>query len=330
MAKKRILTGDRPTGKLHLGHYVGSLVNRVKLQREYETFILIADIQALTDNFDHPEKIKEAVREVMLDNLAVGLDPKITSFVLQSQVPEIAELTIYYANLVTVARLKRNPTVKAEIKERGFGKSVPFGFLMYPVSQAADITFVEADLVPVGEDQLPHIEQTREIVKAFNRIYGKTLKEPKGLVGKVGRLVGIDGKAKMSKTLGNCIFLADSPKVVEEKVMGMYTDPTRIHPTDPGHVKDNPVFIYHDAFNHNKTEVAEMKQFYQKGRIGDVEVKKRLAIALNKFLDPIRARREKYAKNPKQVDEILQEGTRKSRVIAKDVLSRVKTAMKLN
>lgn len=329
MAKKRILTGDRPTGKLHLGHYVGSLANRVKLQDKYETFILMADIQALTDNFEHPEKVKEAVREVMLDNLAVGLDPKTVSFVLQSRVSEIAELTIFYANLITVARLARNPTVKAEIKERGFGKSIPLGFFMYPVSQAADITFVEADLVPVGEDQLPHIEQTREIVRTFNRIYGKTLKEPKALVGKVGRLVGIDGKAKMSKSLGNYICLSDSPAVVEKKVMGMYTDPTRIHPTDPGHVEGNPVFIYHDAFNPNKEEIEEMKRLYQRGKISDVEVKKRLIRVLNEFLDPIRLRRRKYEKSPELIDEIMQEGTKRSRVIAGKVLSRVKTAMKL-
>jgi len=330
MSKKRILTGDRPTGRLHLGHYVGSLANRVALQKEYETFILVADIQALTDNFRHPEKVREAVREVTLDNLAVGLDPKLTSFVLQSQVPEIAELTIFYANLVTVARLQRNPTIKAEIKERGFGGSVPLGFFMYPVSQAADITFVEADLVPVGEDQLPHIEQTREIVRAFNRIYGKTLKEPKALVGKVPRLVGIDGKAKMSKSLGNCIFLSDSPEAVEEKVMSMYTDPTRIHPTDPGHVKGNPVFIYHDAFNPNKEEVAEMKKLYQQGKVGDVEVKRRLASVLNEFLSPIRERRAEYGRDPKLIDEVLHEGTSKARGIAAGVVARVKEAMKIS
>lgn len=329
MTKKRILTGDRPTGPLHLGHYVGSLANRVKLQHQYETFILMADIQALTDNFKHPEKVKEAVREVMLDNLAVGLDPKVVSFVRQSHVPEIAELTVYYANLVTVARLARNPTVKSEIKERGFGESVPLGFFMYPVSQAADITFVEADLVPVGEDQLPHIEQTCEIVRTFNRIYGKTLKEPRALVGKVGRLVGTDGQAKMSKSLGNCILLSDSPKVVEEKVMGMYTDPTRIHTTDPGHVKGNPVFIYHDAFNPSKKEVAEMKMLYQQGKIGDVAVKKRLVQVINEFLEPIRERRGEYEKKPELVDEILEEGTKQSRLIAVEVLNRVEAAMRL-
>lgn len=327
--KKRILTGDRPTGKLHLGHYVGSLANRVKLQDKYETFILAADLQALTDNFKHPEKVREAVREVVLDNLAVGLDPKRVFFVLQSAVPEIAELTIYFANLVTVSRLERNPTVKEEIKIRGFEKSVPLGFFMYPVSQAADITFVEADLVPVGEDQLPHIEQTREIVRTFNRIYGRTLKEPRALVGEVQRLVGTDGQAKMSKSLGNAIYLADSEKVVKEKVMRMYTDPKRIHPTDPGEIRGNPVFIYHDVFNPEKREVEEMKNLYRQGKIGDVEVKEHLVTALNSFLDPIRRRRNEYEKNSKMADDVLAAGTKKARVIAAEVLTKVRRAMKL-
>lgn len=329
MNKKRILTGDRPTGKLHLGHYVGSLANRVKFQDEYETFILVADVQALTDNFEHPEKVREAVREVVLDNLAVGLDPQKVSFVLQSAVPEIAELTVYYANLVTVSRLERNPTTKAEIKERGFEKSLPLGFLMYPVSQAADITFVEADLVPVGADQLPHIELTREIVQTFNRIYGNTLREPEALVGEVARLVGIDGKAKMGKSLGNVICLSDSKSVVEEKVMKAYTDPTRIHPTDPGHVEGNPVFIYHDAFNPNKREVEEMKVLYRQGKISDVEVKKCLVVALNGFLEPIRARRAQFEKDPKFIDELLNEGTSRARKIGAEVLLKVKKAMKV-
>jgi len=329
MAKKRILTGDRPTGKLHLGHYVGSLTNRVALQKEYEAYILLADVQALTDNFKNPEKVHEAVQEVLLDNLAVGLDPKAVTFVLQSAVSEIAELTVYYANLVTVARLERNPTTKAEIKERGFKKSVPLGFLMYPVSQAADITAFDADLVPCGEDQLPHIEQTREIVRAFNRIYGKTLKEPKALVGKVPRLMGTDGKAKMSKSLGNCIYLSDDAKTVEKKVMEMYTDPTRIRATDLGHVKDNPVFIYHDAFNPNKEEVEEMKKLYEKGKIGDVEVKRKLAAALNEFLEPIRQRRMKFESDPELIKGILAEGTARGREVAAEVLVRAKEAMKL-
>jgi len=329
MAKKRVLTGDRPTGKLHLGHYVGSLANRVGFQGKYEIFVLIADIQALTDNFRHPEKVRESVREVVLDNLAVGLDPEAVSFVLQSRVSEIAELTVLYANLVTVSRLERNPTIKAEIEERGFGRSIPLGFLMYPVSQAADITAFDADFVPVGEDQLPHIEQTREIVRVFNRIYGKVLKEPEALVGEVPRLVGTDGKAKMSKSLGNCIYLSDDAKTVEEKVMGMYTDPNRIHPTDPGRVDGNPVFIYHDAFNPDKKEVAGMKELYRQGKIGDVEVKKRLAEALNRFLDPIRQRRSEYEKDPKLVEEILREGTAKARTVTAKMLARVKAAMGL-
>jgi len=327
--KKRILTGDRPTGKLHLGHYVGSLANRVKLQNDYETFILVADVQALTDNFRHPEKVREAVREVVLDNLAAGLDPKKVSFVLQSAVPEIAELTVYYANLVTVARLGRNPTVKAEIQERGFKESIPLGFFMYPVSQAADITFVEADLVPVGEDQLPHIELTREIVSTFNRIYGKTLKVPQALVSETPRLVGIDGKAKMSKSLGNVILLSDPPAIVEEQVMRMYTDPTRIHPIDPGHVEGNPVFIYHDIFNPDKRGVSEMKELYRQGKISDVEVKKKLAVALNGFLDPIRKRRAEFEKNPKLVRELLDDGTKRARKIGAEVLAKVKGAMKI-
>ncbi len=329
MAKKRILTGDRPTGKLHLGHYAGSLANRVALQKEYETYILLADVQALTDNFKRPEKVQEAVYEVLLDNLAVGLDPEIVTFVLQSAVPEIAELTVYYANLVTVARLERNPTTKAEVRERGFGKSIPLGFLMYPVSQAADITAFDADLVPVGEDQLPHIEQTREIARAFNRIYGRTLKEPEALVGKFPRLVGTDGRAKMSKSLGNCIYLSDDSKTVEKKVMAMYTDPTRIHVTDPGHVAGNPLFIYHDAFNPNRAEVKEMKRLYQGGKIGDVAVKERLAEVLNEFLDPIRQRRMEYERDPELAEGILAEGTARARKVAAEVLARAKEAMKL-
>lgn len=327
--KKRILTGDRPTGPLHLGHYVGSLANRVNLQDEYETFILVADVQALTDNFKNPEKVKEAVREVVLDNLAVGLDPKKVSFVLQSSIPEIAELTVYFANLVTVSRLERNPTVKAEIKERGFEKSIPLGFFMYPVSQAADITFVEADLVPVGEDQIPHIEQTREIVKTFNRMYGETLKVPEAMVGKVKRLVGTDGQAKMSKSLGNAIFLSDNAQTVEKKVMGMYTDPSRVHATDPGHVKGNPVFIYLDAFSKDAAKVKDLKSRYEEGTVSDVEVKRYLVEVLNEFLDPIRTRRRELEKSA-DIYRILEEGRTKVAPVASETLAKVKKAMKLN
>jgi len=327
---KRILTGDRPTGPLHLGHYVGSLKQRVLLQNKYETYILIADVQALTDNFENPEKVNKNVLEVALDNLACGIDPAVSTFVIQSAVPEIAELTIFYMNLVTLGRLGQNPTVKTEIRERGFGESVPVGFLSYPVSQAADITAFGANLVPVGEDQLPMIEQTREIVRKFNRLYGKTLVEPEAMLSKFPRLPGTDGKAKMSKSLGNVINLSDSIVAVREKVMKMYTDPKRIHATDPGHIEGNPVFTYLDAFNSDKKEVADFKKRYEAGKVGDVEVKKRLTEVLNEFLEPARKRRAQYAKNPKAVMKILEEGTLRGREIARETLKAVKKAMRIN
>ena len=247
--KKRILTGDRPSGRLHLGHFVGSLANRVKLQDEYEQYVLIADVQALTDNYENPQKVADFVRELLLDYVAVGIDPEKSTIVVQSMIPAIAELTIFFMNLVSLNRVLRNPTVKSEIEEKGFKESVPAGFAMYPISQAADITAFQADLVPVGEDQLPMIEQTREIVRKFNSLYGEVLKEPEVLLGDYPRLVGLDGKSKMSKSLGNSIFLADTAEEVQKKVMSMYTDPTRLKPTDPGTVEGNPVFIYHEAFN---------------------------------------------------------------------------------
>ncbi len=328
--KKRILTGDRPTGRLHLGHYVGSLANRVRLQHEYETFILIADIQALTDNFEHPEKVRENALEVALDYLAVGIDPSIATIVVQSGVPQIAELTVFYMNLVTLARLERNPTVKEEMRQKGFGSEVPVGFLAYPISQAADITFVQAHLVPVGEDQLPMIEQTREIVRRFNTLYNAKLVEPEGLVSSFGRLPGTDGKAKMSKSLGNVIYLSDSPETVTKKVMGMYTDPTRLRGTDPGHVEGNPVFIYHDAFNPDKDEVEELKTRYRAGKVGDVEVKKKLAAALNNFLDPIRKRRKEYEHHKRRVEEILAQGTARAREEGEKTLSIIRKAMRID
>lgn len=328
--RKRILTGDRPTGPLHLGHYIGSLKQRVELQDKYEEFILIADVQALTDNFEEPEKVSKNVLEVALDYLAVGIDPEKTAIVIQSQVPEIAELTVYYMNLVTVARLEQNPTVKSEIKQKGFRNGIPAGFLAYPVSQAADITAFRANIVPVGEDQLPMLEQTREIVRRFNRLYGKTLVEPEALLSKFPRLPGTDGKEKMSKSLGNAINLSDSAEVVRKKVMGMYTDPSRIRATDPGHVEGNPVFVYHDAFNPDKKEVAELKRRYRKGTVGDVEVKERLAEALNEFLQPIRARRSEFAKDPSAVWKILKEGTARGREVAGKTLASVKRAMHIN
>jgi tryptophanyl-tRNA synthetase len=326
---KRILTGDRPTGPLHLGHYVGSLQNRVRLQNEYDTYVLIADIQALTDNFEHPENLAANVFEVALDYLAVGLDPEKVKIVVQSMVPELSELTTYFMNLVTVATLERNPTVKEEIKQRNFVKGVPVGFWSYPISQAADITIFKADLVPVGEDQLPMIEQAREIVRRFNRLYAKVLVEPKAMLGSVARLPGTDGGAKMSKSLGNCVYLGDPPDMVRKRVMSMFTDPTRIHPTDPGHVEGNPVFTYHDVFNPNKGEVDDLKERYRKGTVGDVEVKQRLYDALINFLAPIRERRMQYAANPKRVYEIIIEGTRKGRTLAQATMDEVRAAMKI-
>jgi len=326
---KRILTGDRPTGPLHLGHYVGSLQNRVKLQSEYDTFVLIADIQALTDNFERPEMLEANVLEVATDYLAVGLDPEKVKIVVQSMVPELTELTIYYMNLVTTATLERNPTLKEEIKQKNFTKGLPVGFYTYPISQAADITIFKAELVPVGEDQLPMIEQTREIVRRFNRLYKNILVEPRAMVGQVARLPGTDGGAKMSKSLGNCIYLGDSPEQMRKRVMSMYTDPTRIHPTDPGHVEGNPVFIYHDVFNPDKAEVDDLKDRYVKGGVGDVEVKEKLFKALNNFLEPIRSRRAEYAAKPERVREIIVEGTRKSRAVAQSTMEEVRGAMKI-
>jgi tryptophanyl-tRNA synthetase len=327
---KRILTGDRPTGQLHLGHYVGSLQNRVSLQHEYDTYVLIADVQALTDNFEHPEKLEANIFEVALDYLAVGLDPEEVKIVVQSMVPELAELTIYFMNLVTVATLERNPTVKEEIKQRNFVKGVPVGFWSYPISQAADIAIFKADLVPVGEDQLPMIEQTREIVRRFNRLYGRVLIEPRAMLGAVARLPGTDGGAKMSKSLGNCIYLGDPTEIVRKRVMSMYTDPTRIHPTDPGHVEGNPVFTYHDVFNPNKAEIEDLKERYRQGTVGDVEVKQRLFEALEAFLTPIRERRQELAANPKRVFEIIMDGTGKGRAQAQSTMSEVRHAMKIS
>ncbi len=328
--KKRILTGDRPTGRLHLGHYVGSLQNRVKLQDEYDQFVMIADVQALTDNFENPQKVRENVRELVLDYLAVGIDPAKTTIFIQSLIPEIAELTVYFLNLVTLERVLRNPTVKDEIKQKGFEKSLPAGFAMYPVSQAGDIAVVNADLVPVGEDQVPMIEQTREIVRKFNSLYGEVFVEPKALVGEVKRFPGLDGNAKMSKSLGNAIYLSDSKEEVERKVMSMYTDPKRIHPTDPGEVEGNPVFIYHDAFNPSKSEVENFKKKYKEGKVGDVEVKKRLAEVLNEFLEPIRKKRLEFENKPEEIEKILKEGTAKTKKVAEETMKKVRTAMKID
>lgn len=329
-SKKRILTGDRPTGKMHLGHFVGSLKNRVKLQDSYDQFVMIADVQALTDNFTEPEKVRQNVKEILLDYLAVGIDPNKTTILIQSLIPEIAELTVFYLNLVTLERVLRNPTVKDEIKQKGFGSSIPTGFAMYPISQAADITIFNADLVPVGEDQLPMIEQTREIVRKFNSLYGQVFVEPEALIGEVKRLPGIDGNAKMGKSLGNSIYLSDTEEELRRKIMGMYTDPKRIHPTDPGDPEGNPVFIYHEIFNFNKDEIEDFKKRYREGKVGDVEIKMRLFEVLNELLKPIREKRLVFAKDNTGLDQILKDGTEKAREVAKEKMKEVKRAMKID
>lgn len=329
--KPVVLTGDRPTGPLHLGHYVGSLKNRLELEDKCTQYVMIADVQALTDNAENPEKVRQNVLEVALDYLAVGLDPAKTTIFIQSLLPALFELTLYYLNLVTWNRLKHNPTVKQEIQQKGYGESVPAGFMVYPVSQAADITAFKADLVPVGEDQLPMIEQTNEIVRHFNRIY-KTdvLVEAKALIPKTGRLPGIDGKAKMSKSLGNCIYLSDSADAVAKKVKSMYTDPGHLRVEDPGKVEGNPVFTYLDAFDTDTNALNEMKAHYQRGGLGDSIVKKRLLDVLQAFLDPIRKRREEFAKDPQGVMQILMQGTENARRVTSQTLASVRKAMHLD
>jgi len=326
--KKVILTGDRPTGKLHLGHYIGSLKNRVKLQNTYDQFVLIADVQALTDNFEHPEKVRENILELAMDYLAVGIDPKKTTILVQSMIPEIAELTVFFMNLVTVAKLERNPTVKDEIKQKHFGKQVPAGFFVYPISQAADILSVKADLVPVGADQLPMIEQTNAVGQRFNRLYGRVFNKVNALVGDYPRLVGTDGKNKMSKSLDNCVYLSDSKKEIVRKVMSMYTDPGHIRVNDPGKVKGNTVFTYLDAFDPGKKEVAALKKQYQKGGLGDVALKKRLIEVLENLIGPMRERRRKLDK--KTVSKILKQGTAKARSRAAKTMREVRRAMRID
>ncbi|HUC95182.1 MAG TPA: tryptophan--tRNA ligase [Candidatus Saccharimonadales bacterium] len=330
MDRKRILTGDRPTGRMHLGHFVGSLKNRVKLQDSYDQFVMIADVQALTDNFENPEKVRKNVKEVLLDYLSIGIDPKRTTILIQSMIPEIAELTVFYLNLVTLERVLRNPTVKDEIKQKGFGQNIPAGFAMYPVSQAADITIFNANLVPVGEDQLPMIEQTREIVRKFNSLYGEVFVEPEALLGEVKRLPGIDGSIKMGKSLGNAIYLSDTEEELKKKVMSMYTDPNRVHPTDPGKVDGNPVFTYHDVFNPDLAEVEDLKIRYRSGKVGDIEVKEKLFVALNSFLAPIREKRGEFEGKDEILDQILKDGTAKAGEVAKETMKKVKRAMKIN
>ena len=329
MTTKRVLTGDRPTGKLHLGHFVGSIQNRLELQESHDScFYMIADVQALTDNADNPEKVRSNVLEVALDNLACGLDPKKTTMFIQSEIPEIAELTIFFLNLVTVARLKRNPTVKNEMQQKGYGEDVPAGFLMYPVSQAADILAFKANTIPVGEDQLPMIEQTNEILHKFNSLYGETFEKVEAVTAP--RLAGIDGGAKMSKSLGNTITLSDSAEEIEKKVMMMYTDPNHLKVEDPGEIEGNVVFQYLDLLDPNKEEVAELKEHYQKGGLGDVVLKKRLAKIINDLIEPIRERRADLARDPGAVMDILEKGTAKARETARLVLEEVKKGIKID
>lgn len=342
---KIILTGDRPTGRLHVGHYVGSLRRRVELQNSGEyskIFIMIADAQALTDNFENPEKVRQNIVEVALDYLSCGLDPTKSTLFIQSQIPELTELTFYYMNLVTVSRLQRNPTVKNEIQMRNFEASIPVGFFTYPISQASDITAFKATTVPVGEDQLPMIEQAREIVHKFNTIYAPVLVEPTALIPQNAaclRLPGVDGKAKMSKSLGNCIYLSDTPETVKKQIMSMYTDPEHLQVSDPGHLEGNTVFTYLDAFCRDEhferylpeySCLQELKDHYTRGGLGDVKVKKLLNNIIQEELEPIRMRRKEYEKDIPEIYNILKKGSEAAREVAAQTLSEVKSAMRIN
>jgi len=345
--RKIALTGDRPTGRLHLGHFVGSLKNRVKLQDEYKQYVMVADVQALTDNADKPEKVRNNILETTIDNIAAGVDPTKTTFFVQSMIPEIAELTIFFLNLVTVSRLTQNPTVRAEMRDKGFEfdraaadkatpgelvsrASVPAGFLCYPVSQAADILFVKANVVPVGEDQKPMIEQTNEIVDKFNALYGEVFPRVTAVIPPKARLSGTDGGAKMGKSLGNCIYLSDSREQIEEKVMAMYTDPDHIHVEQPGKVEGNVVFDYLDVFDPNQTAVEDLKARYRAGGLGDMEIKRRLTGVIEEVVAPIREQRNYLAKNPDHVLGILKAGTEQVREVATKTLAEVKRAMKID
>ena len=343
--KEIILTGDRPTGRLHVGHYVGSLKERVKLQnsgRYHEIYIMIADAQALTDNAEHPEKVRQNIMQVALDYLACGLDPEKSTLFIQSAVPELTELTFYYMNLVTVSRVQRNPTVKAEIQMRNFEASIPVGFFCYPISQAADITAFRATAVPVGEDQLPMLEQCKEIVHKFNSVYGETLTDPKIVLPENAsclRLPGIDGKAKMSKSLGNCIYLSEEPEEIRAKVMSMFTDPNHLRVSDPGKVEGNPVFIYLEAFSRPEhfaeflpeySGLEELEDHYRRGGLGDVKVKKFLNQVLQVELEPIRERRKYWEQRLPEVYEILREGSRTAREKASQTLQDVRHAMRID
>lgn len=345
MKKNIILTGDRPTGKLHLGHFVGSIRNRVKLQNEGnfdKMYVFIADSQALTDNFANPGKVRENILEVALDYLACGIDPNKVTIFIQSMIPELTEYNFYFLNLVTVSRLFRNPTVKSEIAQKGYEESIPAGFLTYPVSQAADITLFEATLIPAGEDQQPMIEQTNEIVRKFNNLYGEVLQECKIMLPENNsclRLPGIDGKAKMSKSLGNCIYLSDSSEVIRQKVMSMYTDPNHIKVSDPGNILGNTVFTYLDALATDEHfskylpeyhNLDELKDHYRRGGLGDMKIKNFLYNVIEDIVGPIRAKREELSKNPEYVYQVLKEGTKKAQMVAKENIKKFKEAMQIN
>jgi tryptophanyl-tRNA synthetase len=327
--RKRILTGDRPTGPLHVGNYIGTLANRVKLQDEYETFLLVADHHMLTTKLDGLAEIEQNIRDDVVDNLAVGVDPEKVTYFLQSLVPQIPELHLYFSMLVSVPRVQRIPTLKDQLRDHGLSQPT-YGLLGYPVLQAADILVVKGELVPVGKDQESHVELTREIARRFNELFAPVFPEPKSLIPDVGLLPGIDGREKMGKSLDNAIYLRDDPKTVERKVMSMYTDPKRIRATDPGTVEGNPVFIYHDVFNPNKAEVEDLKRRYREGKVGDVEVKRQLLAALETFLAPIRERRAALSAQPKLVDDILAAGSERARREAKETLHQVRHAMKLD
>lgn len=331
--KEIVLTGDRPTGRLHLGHYVGSIKKRIELQDKYKQFVMVADVQALAANAGEPGRVRSNVLEVTLDNIAASLDPTKTTFFIQSMIPEIAELTVYFMNLVSLARLERNPTIKDEMKQKGYARNVPLGFLSYPVSQTADILAFKATLVPVGEDQLPVLEQVNEIVQKFNSYYGKdgdVFSKVKPIVSEDSRLPGIDGRNKMSKSLDNCIFLSDSDDEIKRKVMLAYTDPSHIRVTDPGKIEGNVVFSYLRAFDKDKDAVRQLEEKYKNGGLGDVEVKKRLIEVLQEFIGPIRERREYLAKEPGEIMDILKRGTEEAHRVAKDTLLEVKAAIELN
>ena len=325
-----ILTGDRPTGQLHIGHLFGSLLNRAKLQNDYDTYVMVADVQALTDNFNHPDKVRDNVYEVVLDNLAAGLNPDQAIIFIQSLVPEIAELTVFFSNLVTLARLERNPTVKTELEQKKdlFKGGVTYGFLGYPISQAADILTFQADLVPVGQDQEPMLEQTREVARKFNHIYGQTFPEPRALLGDFPRLSGLDGNAKMSKSLGNAIYIADEPAIIEKKIKAAKTDPQKIRKNDPGHPQICPVFGYQQIFN--PTEAKDIAKDCQSGRLGCADCKRNLATKMIAYLAPLQERRRSYATDMSKVHDIVRDGTTKSRQRAHQTMERVRERMRID